>query len=273
MKHFKPYPIYVNHPGRWEAVRLRQRDAFVDKGDYKMMSWLDFTGKRLYEILEDKTPGPLERDYEDQVCKLLTKIASTRIGKLVFDSLNPKVKHWIVPLDYLDRTDCDCGAYEFPGAADQGGGVRVYFNPADWRPARWFSADDILFHELVHAYRDGRVGYDNLRWTPMREYKTAEEFLALHMQNVYLDNRGSPRFYRSYNSRQAVSKGVAYSSLIGDAEALMAFRYFVDVEPLAKAVAGWKVPADTFNPWRDYPVLERMYLDGSETRATRLPPF
>jgi len=275
MRKFEKYPIYINHPGRWEEVRRRQRDHFVDKGDYKMMTWLDYTGKRLYEIMEDKSPSMESREYEHQVYRLLMLIGSTKVGKLLFDSLNPNVRHWIVPLDYLDKAECECAAYTFPGRPEEGGGIRVYFNPTDFNRShrRWFSADDILFHELVHAYRDGRIGYHKGNRKTMNEYDTAEEFLALHMQNVYLANRGSQRFYRSYRLRQSVSKSTAYQYFVGDAEVLMAFRHFVDHDPLAKAVARWMHPPDSFNPWRDQPVLERLYLSGVSPGITRLPPF
>jgi hypothetical protein len=275
MRKFEQYPIYINHPGRWEAVRRRQRDEFVDKRDWQMMTWLDNTGKRLYEITEDKTPDRAAREYEDQVYKLLMLIGSTRVGRLLFDSLNQSVKHWIVPLDDLDKPECDCQAQTFPGAPKEGGGVRIYFNPKDFNSIvqRWQSADDILFHELVHAYRQGRIGYANNNFKPMNEYKTAEEFLALHMQNVYLGNRGSHRFYRSYRSLQSVSKGTAYQYFVNDAEVLMAFRWFVEHEPLAATVAGWKHPAESFNPWRDQAILERMYLGSSSLGISRLPPF
>jgi len=275
MRKFEPYPIYINHPGRWEEVRRRQRDEFVDKGDFQMMTWLDYTGKRLYEIMEDKAPAWESREYENQVYKLLMLIASTKVGKLLFGSLNRNVRHWIVPLDYLDKSQCECAAYSFPGAPREGGGVRVYFNPTDFNPSarKWFGADDILFHELVHAYRDGRVGYSGNNFKPMNEYKTAEEFFALHMQNVYLANRGSLRFYRSYRSLQSVSKSTVYQYFAGDAEVLTAFRHFVDNDPLAAAVARWAHPPDSFNPWRDQPVLERIYLGSASLGISRLPPF
>lgn len=274
MRKFEQYPIYINHPGRWEEVRRRQRDHFVDKGDYKMMSWLDYTGKRLYEIIEDKTPSMESREYEHKVYRLLTLIASTRVGRLLFDSLNRNIRHWIIPLDYLDKAECKCAAYTFPGQPKEGGGIRVYFNPTDFNGSaqKWHSADDILFHEMVHAYRDGTVGYAGNNFKAMNEYKTAEEFLALHMQNVYLANRGGVRFYRSYRSLQSVSKGTAYQYFAGDAEVLMAFRHFVDKDPLAKAVSRWMNPPDSFNPWRDQPVLERIYLRGT-TGISQLPPF
>jgi len=273
---FDSYPIYVNHPGRWEIVRQQQLDYFTARGDYKMISWLDYTGKRLYEITEDKVPGPEAVLFERAVIKLLRTIGATKIGKLLFDSLDPLQKYWIVPLDYLDDAECKCWAYTFPGTPKERGGIRIYFNPTDSNSAekKWISLDDVLFHELVHAYRMGRVGYHVVNAAKsMNADGNAEEFLALHMQNVYLANRGSSRFYRTYKSQQWVSKNSAYQSLAGDAEALMAFRHFVDKEPLCTTVSRWMQPPDSFNPWRDHAVLERMYISASNLRIPRLPAF
>jgi hypothetical protein len=276
VRKFDQYPIYINHPGRFEEVRLRQRDHFVDKGDWHMMSWLDYTGKRLYEIIEDKNPRPESVDYENAVFQQLRLISTTIIGRLLFDSLNRSQKYWIVPLDYLDKAQCACGAYVFPGKPNEGGGIRLYYTPTDFNPstARWKGADDILFHEMVHAYRNGRVGYDVVNAAkPMNDYDNAEEFLALHLQNVYLACRGSHRFYRTYKRLESVSKNTAYQYFVNDMEVLMAFRYFAETEPLAATVSRWMHPPDSFNPWRDQRVLERLFISNASLGLPRLPPF
>lgn len=277
MRKFECYPVYVNHPGRWNEVRQRQRDYFADKRDLRMFRWLapDGTGARLYEILADSAPSPESREYESQVYQLLRLINSTRVGKLLLDSLDQNTRYWIVPKINFGA-DCNCRAVTFPGAPKEGGGIRIYLTPGELNSIRkrWQSADDILFHELVHAYRMGKVGYQALNWRPMYQYDDAEEFLALHMQNVYLAERGSPRFYRDYHTLQSVSKGTAYQYFSGNAEVLMALRYFVTYDTcLTATVAGWKEPADSFNPWRDQPILERMYLDESDSGIKQLPPF
>ncbi len=261
MKKFEPYPIWINHPGVWEQTRQRQRDYFVDRGDYKMMSWLDYTGKRIYEITEDSTPGLIEIAFENLVLEQLRIIARTRIGKLLLDSLSPATRYWILPLDLIDKLDCDCSAYTFPGHPREGGGIRVYYNPTDFNSPekRWIGSDDILFHELIHAYRDGFVGYEVVNGaTPMRENTNIEEFFALQMQNVYLACRGATRFYRTYNRLESVSKGTAYQYLASEPEAGRALRHFVNTDPLASKVARWAGNPDFFNPFRDHAVLERM---------------
>lgn len=261
MRKFDSYPIWINHPGIWEETRQRQRDHFVEIGDYKMMSWLDYTGKRIYEITEDITPGAIEIAYENLVYQQLRLIARTRIGRLLLGSLNPGVKYWILPLDLIDRLDCTCGAYTFPGHPREGGGIRIYYNPTDFNSPekRWIGSDDILFHELVHAYRNGSVGYDVVNAAePMRDNTNAEEFFALQMQNVYLAGRGAARFYRTYNGLESVSKGSAYQYLAGEPEAGRVLRQFVNTDPVAGKVAGWRDSPDSFNPFRDHLVLERL---------------
>jgi hypothetical protein len=261
MRKFQSYPIYVNNPGRWEEVRRRQRDEFVDQGDYKMMTWLDWTGKDLYATLEDKTPSPESREYENRVYKLLMLIGSIRPGKLVLDSMNPNLKHWIVPFDDLDKSTCDCSAFTFPGVPKGGGGVRVHFNP-DWNPSadpsKRYTGDDILFHELVHAYKIGTQGYDPSP-PELHDGTSIEEFMALQLQNIYLSYRGGTFFYHSYRDPRGVSKVQAYESYVKDTEVLGLFRYFLNTEPLVQQVATWTRAADTFNPWRDLPMLEQRY--------------
>lgn len=280
MKRFGSCPIYINHPGvAWEQAWKRQRDEAVDKRDYKRMQWLDYYGRLQAEITEDKERSWESRNYEHQVYGLLQLIGSTKIGELLFSRFNPGVKHWIVPMDAQHKLDrgCKangyCGALNFPAPPQGGGGERIYFNPMDFNGSakKWMSADDVLFHELVHAYRGGRIGYARLDFRRMNEYESAEEFVALHMQNVYLEQRGAKRFYRSYNSLQSVSKDSAYGYFANDSEVLMAFRHFVKKEPLAEVVAKWTKPADSFNPWRDQPVLEGLYLSGAGIPS--LPPF
>ena len=160
--------------------------------------------------------------------------------------------------------DCpNCGpAFTFPGAPKAGGGVRVYFNPTDWNPSsnpsKRYTGDDILFHELVHAYKIGKIGYDSSP-PELHDGTSIEEFMALQLQNVYLSYRGSTAFYYSYADTRGVSKGEAYESFTKDQEVLGLFRYLLNTYPLVKEVATWTRPADSFNPWRDLPVLERLY--------------
>jgi hypothetical protein len=278
MRQFEHYPIFINYPARWDLVRERQLADFDAQGDQRMVQWLGPTGDgaRLYEIMEDKTPSREGREYEDRIYQLLRLIKSTRPGQLLLDSLNRSHDYWVVPKSNFG-VECNCMAVTFPFPKKAGGGIRVYISPKQLLPVqeRWLSGDDILFHELVHAYRIGKVGWGGQSKRAMREYKDAEEFFALHMQNVYLGYRGGHRFYRDFNSLRSVSKGTAYEYFTGDVEVLMAFKYYLTNDPvLAPAVASWTQPADSFNPFRDYPNLERILLgDGEWEGIKALPPL
>jgi hypothetical protein len=261
MRRFLRYPIYVNHPGRWQLVRERQMAEFAEKRDRHMLQWLEYTGKNLYETIEDKNPPPNAVAYEKGVIEALQVIATTQIGRLLLGSLDQNIRYWIIPLDAEGLATCKCGAFTFPGAPKEGGGIRVYYNPTDFNSPsrRWISADDVLFHELVHAYRMGRWGYQAVNAArPMANYQDSEEFVATQMQNVYLGARGSDHYYGSYPTMKRTSKDSAYQAIARDREALGEFNYYVNTDSLMATVAGWMTPATSFNPFRDRGVLGRI---------------
>ena len=128
-----------------------------------------------------------------------------------------------------------------------GGGVRLYFNPGDFDSSGvWYTPDDVLFHELIHAYRSGR-GQDNRR--AMKEYATAEEFLAIQTQNVYMSLLNRKKYYFSHTNSRLASKDEIYKAIRTDDETLFTLRHYLQVEPFAKAIA--KLAQPDFNCWRD----------------------
>lgn len=273
MRKFEHYPVYINHPGRWEKVRQSQLETFKYQRDRHMVSWLTYTAKQLYEIMEDKNPAYEDRMFENTIYQALRLISSTRVGRLVLDSLDRNQKYWIVPLDDATLQTCDCGgAFTFPGRPVEGGGIRIYFhlNSMNRTTKNWVGHDDILLHELVHAYRIGRIGYEAVNSAKaMKGNDNLEEFLALQIQNLYLANRRATRFYLSYNTLRSVSKGTAYEEYARDGEVLAALRQLVETEPVASEASKWMHPPDSFNVFRDRNVLERMFLSNGGS----LPAF
>jgi hypothetical protein len=276
MKQFKPYPIYINYSPKWLEYARQQADEFQQKGDFDMMNWMDTTGKRLLEIQEDSPTQSAESlAYEESVIKQLKIICQTAIGKLLFDSLNPEQEFWILYFEDEFQEKCGCAAIASNAvfSRKQGGGVRLYYDPSGFDPTmEYYTPDDILFHEMVHAYRTGRVGYDGQNHKKLNEYKSAEEFLAIHLQNVYLASRGKLRFYRSHENPRLMLKDDIYYSFSNDAEGLKALKYYLKHEPLAARVAKWNHPI--YNPWRDHSILERIYLNKNFSPGLRfLPPL
>ncbi len=106
----------------------------------------------------------------------------------------------------------------------------------------------------------------------MTDYTDTEEFLATHMQNVYLDCRGKTRYYRTHDDPVLRTKDHIYLEFVEDGQVIQALQHFVNNETLARVVAQWQLPFPRFNPWRDFPQLERIYLDRSGTpNGTMLP--
>lgn len=262
MRRFLKYPVFVNHPGRYVDARLRQIEDFRAKRDLHMFRWLQHTAQNLYETIEDPYPPPDAVIYEKAVIEALNVIITTQIGRVVLGALDQHVRYSIHPRFAADgKTLCDCGAFVFPGAPKEGGGIRTYYNPTEFNdPARrWIGRDDVLFHELVHAYRMGRWGYETVNAAPdMQNWDDREEFVATQMQNVYLSQRGGTRFYRSYPRLERADKGTAYQALIDDQEALGQLNYLVNMDPLVRTVSEWGVAAAPFNAFRDRGTLGRM---------------
>lgn len=261
MRRFLRYPVYVNHPGRYEEARRRQIAEFAEKKDLHMFRWLQHTGKNLYETIEDPYPPPEAVTYEKGVIEALNVIVTTPIGRLVLGALSQSIRYSIHPRLKADGTNCECGAFVFPGAPKEGGGIRVYYNPTEFNSPtrRWIGRDDVLFHELVHAYRMGRWGYETINAAPaMIHWRDSEEFVATQMQNAYLSQRSGSRFYRNYPKLERADKGTAYKALLDDQESLGQLNFFVNTDSVMGTVAGWATPATSFNSFRDRTVLGRM---------------
>lgn len=263
------YPIYINFANPQSEERMEY--GFARRNNGHMIDWLQRTGRRLYETIPS---GPtLEAaTWEGFVARQFEVIVRSRIGNILFGSLNPGVKVWIVPFHRDERKLCGCGGAGTLGlfSAKQGGGVRLFFNRDDPEARGYYGPDDVLFHEMVHAYRKG---WGRWKDTPFDGYVTAEEFLATHMTNVYLDGFRKRRYYFSHIDPQKRSKGDIYSQFIEDGMPLLAIKYFLDQEPLARTVASWMLPSPDFNPWRDYPQLVELFNRENGTPGGRMVPF
>jgi hypothetical protein len=195
----------------------------------------------------------------------LDKIYQTPIGKLLLDSFTSSRKTYITVLEGKEKEECPCFADTVPTLV--GDDVRVEFpEPRKFRDDEkvWqyrFGSDDILLHEMVHAYRLAQGFYDFIHrryYYDRGELINTEEFIATVLQNIYRATRGSLQFYRYSSSGLSVApKEDTYKYLSSEVELLQTLKLFLMYDPLAVKVA--RLTAPDFNPFRDYPGLEREF--------------
>lgn len=255
MIQFKDYPVFVNYSNPREQERLELE--FISQGDDDMALWLIKTGRRIMEA----RPGGITQQsirWEQFISDQLDTVYGTVVGKCLFDGLDAQVPVFIVPFHTDERSMCNCGGAGTLGifAKEQGGGIRIFFNPGDPAMSGYYGADDVLFHELIHAYR---IGHRQKKSTQFDGYDSAEEFLAIHLQNVYLDCCGKKLYYFSHWEPTKRSKGHIYSEFTESTMPLLAIKYFLENEDLAQTVSKWPYPHPNFNPWRDFPQLLEIY--------------
>src|SRR5687768_598165 len=273
MKRFRNFPIWINYniftdKEREAALRDRLKRFYASKEgkawvaeldewrrkhgqepyDYKPEAFAEEVksgrAKRLDEIKwERQTKESIA--YEDKVTRVLEKILKTPPGELLFKSMEPTVKVWILYHEGLDNAVAAATPGIMP--AEKGGGVRLYFDPDGFDPEmEYYTPDDILFHELIHTYRSGKGKHN---WQKMKEYKTADEFLAIHIQNVYMAFMGRTKYYFSHENPRLVTKDEIYKTIRSDDETRAAFKHFLKEEPYAQGIA--KLTTPDFNCWRD----------------------
>lgn len=271
MRQFRTYSIYANVPSAaLERQRERLIGEFKEKGDEHMWRWLESTGRRIEEVTPDLREPAAAMTWESEVMKQLGLIASNPVGKLVLDQINYLKTVWILPFEAGSDAQCTCRAFTFPSGPKEREGIRIYYNPSYSRDGdKWIGSDDILLHELVHAYRMSTVGYCGMNWRQLNNFDDAEEFYATQIQNVYLSFRGSPLYYKWYSPLTQGTFAEVYDYLTGE-DPIMAFKWFLDNEKLARLLSAWSVPK--FNPWRDFSGLEKQFLDYMRKGGYTMPP-
>jgi hypothetical protein len=269
MFQFKPYPIYVVYS---KQNQIDAQYSVIQLNRSKDYEWEKFTNN-VALTSEDTDPRsrPHLIKYETAIRTLLKRIDGTEIGHALFRTLKSDV--YVVPrppggcycaqtypLDYETRQlDYTIGK----------GDTYVWFDPnKDFQ-------DDTLFHEFIHAYRFGFNKFER-RTVANGEYNT-EEFLAHTMQNIYRSSLKQPLLF-TYNTGSVDGHpgefgkmGSIYQHFLENPEFVMVLKYFLDHEYFAMLASKMKAE---FNPFRDYKILERMYLDRlGDPTIKSLPPF
>lgn len=253
MSQFRSYSIHVVYSVHSQNSADNTAAEFYNQGDMHMHHWMKTTGKALVQITPDSAPAHIHERmaYENGVKASLARICGTPIGLWVIESIDRGSKVWIHPNPNLFYT-----AVTHPAkTVKEGGGIRIHINLEGWGD----TLDDTLLHELLHAARFSQDKYDP---RPVDdEFPSSEEFLATQVSNIHRSFLGQPRFYARYvDEHPTASKGTLYSTFVERPMLIMAIKFCLDHEPLAVRLARLPQHRPDFNPFRDYPVLERMAL-------------
>ncbi|MCW5748102.1 MAG: hypothetical protein KIT36_18080 [Alphaproteobacteria bacterium] len=246
MRTFPPYPITINGSYLGEALRQKIESA---RNAGRFQEARDLIGemtKRAYQ--EDKSPN--SQWYEKRVSALLAYIRHTETGRALLGCLARDFPVWVIPMDSQAAHNHSPPGFGFADTnlrSDGLAGVRIKFSPETWTYQAYGQLpssrpDEVLFHELVHAYRFGK------KERPVLDASAnPEEFLAMQMTNVYVSEKGGHVFMIDYDTGQLGDQAAAEATL-------QSFQPFLNVlstianDPLTTAVAKIKT---SYNPFRD----------------------
>jgi hypothetical protein len=171
--------------------------------------------------LIDNTPEAAE-SYEVRAQNRLRQISTNQAGGILLDAIAAQPR--IVTLKpcnmtFWNKYGAEAEAVSDSGAKGGGGSaVTIWYDPMFFAasnmtakdPGSHIRADDTLFHECVHAYRQALGVWRNIE---MPLWTNREEFYAVMMTNIYLSS-GRRDFDRRGNYDKTF---VAMAPSLGDA--------------------------------------------------------
>ena len=149
------------------------------------------------------TSNPQAGTYEVSTQDVVRQISNTSVGGILIQQVNAWTSRTVTirPLNAVavDLTGADADDGQAARTRGAGSNVTIWYDPATWGntnakvgidPANHYRADDILFHELIHALRMMRG-----LWNPVRivNWDNVEDLFAIMLTNIYLssNNRNS----------------------------------------------------------------------------------
>lgn len=141
--------------------------------------------------------GAAATTYKSKTTEHLTWIYKTKVGKILLDC----IRYHGLPVEIRPYTKGDCNAAG--GGEIVGGKLRgfVAYSPDTFSlhgacsatksdPNRGLYWDEILFHELVHVFRNVSKKWNQVPVTGgLTFYDDTEEFLAVMVTNIYISDR------------------------------------------------------------------------------------
>jgi hypothetical protein len=244
MIRFDPYPITINGSYIDEMVR-----RLAEEGHQAGLFDINRKMKMLREANRFDYVNDVSRKaraYEARIRALLSTMVRTEAGRCLLNHFKGGLPIWIIPYDssqqkVFGRCNSNAG-YAVSEHLNNTAAVRVAFSPELWSFSECgqypgMRADEVLFHELVHAYRFASPYIPQLNNDPLPDNQDHEEFLATQLTNVYRATKGAQRFNRDYMSKLLGTAEECERALWSWKALLDAIDLFMTSDPLVQAVA------------------------------------
>ncbi|MFN0060303.1 MAG: hypothetical protein ACKVX7_17735 [Planctomycetota bacterium] len=260
---FAPYPITINGSKKDDEIRAKVA-ARVKKGEINEIQEIEELVRlnpNKWDYVADSSPAAVH--YEGRIRALLSYIRANRVGSCLLDILRSRgtLPIWIIPYD-SDQVKMDGeGNAKVKWAPEEYVRTKAvslsysfeFFTYDSWGKMPGSRADEVLFHEMVHAYRFACPSITR-NYKPLPGYRDHEEFLAHQLSNIYRSLRGAKKFNLDYTDKK-LGSGAECEALLRSKKPLMdALALFLGSDPLTKAVAKIKT---LYNPFGDLERLKR----------------
>lgn len=264
MLKFDPYPITINGSRKDDEIRAKINARF-EKGEITEIQKIEETVKaqpNQWDYKPDSSPQAMH--YEGRIKALLSYIKARTLGRCLLDMLSIKgtLPIWIIPYDSDQIEMQGAGNANVTWAPEVYVGtkaVRVaysfeFFVYSDFGKLPGSRPDEVLFHEMVHAYRYANPSVKTRYTSALPGYDDHEEFLAHQMANVYRSLQGAKKFNLDYKKKKVTDAAECEAALRSSRQLIDALKLFLDNDPFTKAVAKLKT---LYNPFADFERLSR----------------
>ena len=248
MLKFEPYPITINGSKKDDEIRAKFRAKF-EKGEIdelKMLEEIRLAKPNQWDYVADTSPAAIH--YEGRVKALLSYIRANKLGHCLLEMLRIGGTQpiWIIPYDsdqIENQGDGNANVTWAPGEYIGGNtAVRLcysfeMFTYDSFGKLPGARADEVLFHEMVHAYRYANPSVKRKQDVTLPGYADHEEFLAHQLANVYRSMGGAKKFNLDYTTKKIASAAECEAALKSSKPLLDALDLFLSSDPLTKRVA------------------------------------
>jgi hypothetical protein len=215
--------------------------------------------------------GSLIRDFETRIVEMLNKIVARKVGQQVLSNLPQGKTVKVLPIVRSGPFVPLCTAQSEHHSLEDDKHAVIRIDPDDWKPnsscnsgdAAGATDDEVLLHEMLHAYRQlsGRSDSDACNVPPEKQYDTIGEFWAIVVTNIYMSEKGKKHLRQDHHSFTPLPPKWSTSvGFLSDSDLLKWSRTILSQEEkLLKAIDTSIAATTPFNPFHELLTNQKKY--------------